>query len=490
MSNTLLDPVTIKPHVGARSMGGKLCLINQKRREVWVCGGMSLRIWERLSQKQTIEQIAVAFSEKYQVAAEKVKNDVTNFLEQLWQRQIVDLTGRDDVLDEDRAAMVKEVPHNLNGKMYEVALNANILFRVWFDLLIPCNLRCRHCYLDFSEKDIVPLADVYNYLDQLAEHGTPELVLTGGEIFLRKDLMEIIAYAESKGFLFELFTNGNYIDKRKADLLARHLIAAVQISVYGTTAETHEAITREPGTFNKSMTAAKLLIERGVPVRLEYHIQQDNYEDAFKFPEFAASIGADYKFDSKLVHNRNGSDNPLAYGVSVHQQAEIYRSKLMKHDTKIICTAAVSKARINARGDIYPCELMSTVVVGNLKQQTLKEIWASKSRQELREKILNYKPNRCHGCNHVSDCEPCAAMRGFGQEGHLEAPVSEACMLTTAGLVAHGQDLGENSPFRSLSNDSCMAAVLAEGKEMKARSQFRILNNPGNSHWGSSPSGK
>ncbi len=82
---------------------------------------------------------------------------------------------------------------------------------------------------------------------------------------------------------------------------------------------------------------------------------------------------------------------------------------------------------------------------------------------------MGYKPNRCHGCNHVSDCEPCAAIRGFGEPGHMEAPVSEACMLTTASLMAQGKDLGENSPFRILSNESnqgCMATVLAQARQL------------------------
>ncbi|MBL8149382.1 MAG: PqqD family peptide modification chaperone [Blastocatellia bacterium] len=473
---TNLDPVYIHPYIGSRAMGGKLCLINQKLREVWVCSGMSLRIWDKLRSGMTTSQIAQEFSDKYKVSFEKVQKDIAQFLQQLWEREIVELPDKGAISKAERAALVKELPHNLNGRMYEIAVNAKTLFRVWLDLLIPCNLRCRHCYLDFSEKDIVPLKDVCNYLDQLAEHGCPEVVLTGGEIFLRKDLLEIVAHAERKGFLFELYTNANYINKEKADQLSKYLIGAVQISIYGTTAPVHEAITRERGTFEKSINAAKLLIERGIPVRLEYHIQNDNFEDAFRFPEFATSLGADYKFDSKLVPNRNGSTEPLNYGVSLHQQAEIYKAGLLRREPNFVCTAAISKARISARGDIYPCELMNTVVVGNLRKQTLAEIWASQRRENLRHEILDYKPTRCGSCSHVSDCEPCAAMRGFGHDGHMEAPVSEACVLTTASLIAQDR-LELDSPFQALEDDSCMSALLSEVGQRKTRAPFKILNN-------------
>lgn len=474
-----ITSVQLRPHVGTRTIGKKLCLVNQKTREVWLCGGISPRIWERLQKGLRVPQIAEELGSKYRVPIEKVASDVNIFLEQLWQRQIVDLPYMEHISDDERASMLTEEAHNKSGKLYQEALDANTLFRVWLDLLIPCNLRCRHCYLDFSEKDIVPLAEVFSYMDQLADHGCPELVLTGGEIFLRKDLLEIVAYAERKGFLFDLYTNANFIDKNKADQLAKHLITTVQISIYGTSASIHEAITRKAGTFEKSINAAKMLIERGIPVRLEYHIQKDNFEDAFKFPEFATSMGAFYTFDSKLVPNRNGDTELLQYSVSVQQQAEIYKAGLMKREAKFICTAAVSKARISAHGDIYPCELINTAVVGNLKRNTLAEIWDSKWRTSLREKILGYKPNRCGGCNHVSDCEPCAAMRGFFlHEGHMEDPVSEACMLTTASLLSQGKELAPNSPFRALTGEpSCISTVMAQGEQRSRRASLPILRS-------------
>jgi MoaA/NifB/PqqE/SkfB family radical SAM enzyme len=442
-------------------MGKDLCILNLKRREAWIYSGSSLQMWRRLSEGAAPDEIAGAFSAKYNIPAEKIRRDVERFVEHLWTRGIVEIPGREHISDDERAAIVGEEPHNKSGKMYEAALNAQVMFRCTFDLLIPCNLRCRHCYLDFSEKDIMPFETVCNYLDQLADHGCPEIALTGGEIFLRRDLMDIVAYAESKGFLMDLLTNGNFINKDKADQLARHYVQAVQISIYGTTPELHEAVTMKAGTYDESITAARLLIERGIPVRLAYFIQQHNFEDAFKFAEFATAMGANYAFDTKLVPNRNGSTELLRHAVSLQQQAELYKSGLLTRETKFVCTAAVSKARITARGDVFPCELINTATMGNLRDQTLAQIWASQHRQELRQAILGYKPNRCGGCGHTSDCEPCAAMRGFNQEGHMEAPVSEACLMTTASLLSKGKHLDANSPFRQFADD-CVSSILSQ----------------------------
>jgi radical SAM protein with 4Fe4S-binding SPASM domain len=461
MNNIATIPVSIRPYIGVRRLGKSLCLYNLKRREAWVCKGSSLQIWQRLSQGASAEEIGSSFGARYNVPAEKIKADVVNFIEHLWRRQILDVAGRDHISDEERAASVTEQPHNKGSLMHETAIEAEVLAKCIFDLLVPCNLRCRHCYLDFSVTDIMPFNEVCDYLDQLADHGCPEIVFTGGEIFLRRDLIDIVAYAEQKGFSIILLTNGNFITEEKADQLSKYYMDAVQISIYGTTAELHEEVTRKEGTFEKSIAGARFLRERGVPVHFLYFIQQHNFEDSFRLPEFAAKIGATYAFETKLVPNRNGSMELLRHGVSLQQQAELYRAGLVSHESNFICTAAVSKARITANAEVFPCELINTVSLGNLKRQTLAEIWNSQRRTKMRHDILNYKPNRCGSCTHTQECEPCAAMRGFNQDGHMEAPVSEACLLTTASLLSRGKELDAASPFRQFTGD-CVQTIMSQ----------------------------
>jgi hypothetical protein len=66
----------------------------------------------------------------------------------------------------------------------------------------------------------------------------------------------------------------------------------------------------------------------------------------------------------------------------------------------------------------------------------------------------------------------------------MDAPVSEACLLTTAGLLAQGKELAANSPFRILNNENsdCVSAILAHGTEPEAKSPFRILTNQRPAH--------
>ena len=77
------------------------------------------------------------------------------------------------------------------------------------------------------------------------------LLFTGGEIFARADFLEIYTYAKEKGFLITLFTNGMMLTTRIADFLAEYRPFAIEITLYGATKETYEALTQIPGSLRK-----------------------------------------------------------------------------------------------------------------------------------------------------------------------------------------------------------------------------------------------
>jgi radical SAM protein with 4Fe4S-binding SPASM domain len=220
-----------------------------------------------------------------------------------------------------------------------------------------------------------------------------------------------------------------------AGQLSRYHLASIQLSLYGVTAPVHERITQKPGSFEKTMRGARLLIERGARVKFLYFIQRDNFDDTFRVGDFARTLGADYGFDTKLVANRNGSAGPLNYGVTPEQLAKLYRTGLRAPELAFQCSAATATARITADGNIFPCALINSQILGSLKKQTLAEIWASERRQAFRDAILNYRPERCRTCCLFEQCPPCAAMKGFDQrsERHTAGRFSaEGCMMAIA----------------------------------------------------------
>src|SRR2546425_9713977 len=145
------------------------------------------------------------------------------------------------------------------------------------ELTYGCNLRCVHCYNPTHQaKDELGTAQIKALIDQLIEAGGLDLAFTGGEIFTRRDLFEILAYAAAKGCLITLLTTATLITPRRADRIQALHPHCVEISIYGVTQATYERVTRIPGSFTRFMTGVRLLRERAVPLLIKMPVMTLN----------------------------------------------------------------------------------------------------------------------------------------------------------------------------------------------------------------------
>src|SRR5262249_52287734 len=80
-------------------------------------------------------------------------------------------------------------------------------------------------------------------LDEMAAAGCLWLLYTGGEIFARRDFLDIYTHARRNGFIVTLFTNATLITGKIADCLTEFRPLAVEVTLYGRTRETYERLT-------------------------------------------------------------------------------------------------------------------------------------------------------------------------------------------------------------------------------------------------------
>ena len=213
---TVMPPV-IRPHIATRTIGGKFCLVNQNRGEAWICSGVSRQIWEKLKQGSTVPEVAHGLAARYSIPQGSLNDTHGSSIRCGSAKFWMFPAGSISAAPNEQRWSPNRHNKDESGKLFALALNANTIFVAWLDLLIPCNLRCRHCYLDFSKTNILPLPKALSILDQLAESRHRGTRVDRRRDFLRKDLLEIVAHAEEKGFLFSLYTNGNFIDEKMAD---------------------------------------------------------------------------------------------------------------------------------------------------------------------------------------------------------------------------------------------------------------------------------
>jgi radical SAM protein with 4Fe4S-binding SPASM domain len=135
----------------------------------------------------------------------------------------------------------------------------------------------------------------------MAEEGCLWLLYTGGEIFVRKDFLDIYSYAKKAGFLITLFTNATLITPRIAEYLAVWSPFSIEVSLYGCTAGTHDRVTGVAGSFDDTMRGVRLLREVGLPPIMKTMVLKSNAHELWEMKRFIEEdLGLEFRFDAMI----------------------------------------------------------------------------------------------------------------------------------------------------------------------------------------------
>ena len=116
-----------------------------------------------------------------------------------------------------------------------------------------CNSKCVHCDIWKNRReDALTTEQWLRTLDGIRRWlGPANIVLTGGEIFLRRDVMAIVRHATRIGLVCEVLSNGLLIRRHHCEDLVEAQVDQVTISLDGVTPETHRAIRRVPRMYER-----------------------------------------------------------------------------------------------------------------------------------------------------------------------------------------------------------------------------------------------
>src|SRR5438445_7026267 len=153
-------------------------------------------------------------------------------------------------------------------EMNEKAMALGIPLSVHIDVTYRCNERCVHCYLDHDDKGEMTTAEIKGILDQLAEAGVFFLTFSGGEVFMRRDFLELVEYARRLSFNVKVKTNAVMIREYEAQQLKALGVERIQISVYSHRPDVHDAITKLPGSLKRTIKAIPFLKLQGPKVTM------------------------------------------------------------------------------------------------------------------------------------------------------------------------------------------------------------------------------
>jgi len=309
-----------------------------------------------------------------------------------------------------------------------------------FELTRHCNLQCLHCYIPIQQRSAKTLStkQVISALDELSRMGTLYLVFTGGEIFLRKDILTLCRHARRLRFDVRLFTNGTLISKRTAKQLAKIGISAVEISIYGRAA-THDAITRKTGSWEKSINAIKILSKAGVKTVIKMPLMTANICEKKYVQTLANKLKVKLQLDAIITTMSDGNKAPLSLRLPANELKKLFKPSRWPNNTKstefvgenLICSAGRNMLAIGADGTIMPC-IQLPLKLGNISRHPIAKLWSAFNPPV--RKLLSVHASGiavCGNCAMASFCQRCPGL-ALLEDGSLRGPSSTACLISCA----------------------------------------------------------
>ncbi|MBD3239372.1 MAG: radical SAM protein, partial [Chitinivibrionales bacterium] len=147
-----------------------------------------------------------------------------------------------------------------------------------------CNQHCRYCFYaeQMQTGPDLPTAAWLAFFGQLGSLGVRSVCLSGGEVFVRPDIWELIDAVIDNRMRYTLLTNGSLITEETVDRLSRGRyrvrLDSIQVSLDGSRAEIHDAC-RGAGSFEGAVRGLRLLREAGLPVTSRVTINRYNVGD-------------------------------------------------------------------------------------------------------------------------------------------------------------------------------------------------------------------
>ena len=329
----------------------------------------------------------------------------------------------------------------LMSRIGEKAARLHIPLNAHLDVTWRCNEGCGMCYLDHSVGGDMSTAEIKKTLDELAAAGALFLTLSGGEIMLRKDIFEIVAYARKLQFDVRLKTNGILVGEDEARRFAELGVREVHISIYSHKPEVHDGITRVPGSLERSLNAARHFRNQGLTVELRCPIMQPNAADYREVHQLALDMGVKSKFDAMVTPMMDGDRDPVdEFHVNLETLTAVIHDPLLagNDDEKcgppappdesalsgFPCTAGHAGCYITPQGDVTPC-VQFPMVCGNLRTASFTDIWyTSPDFLRLRE-LRSRDVAVCNTCSNFNACNRCPGLAYM--EGDMAGPSSLDC---------------------------------------------------------------
>jgi radical SAM protein with 4Fe4S-binding SPASM domain len=301
-------------------------------------------------------------------------------------------------------------------------------FAIGIDLCTYCNLKCKFCFHYKNEvmnqmMDMDLLKKIINDI-KIFKQKLKKISIGGfGENLIHPQFIDILKYiidSEITEYI-ELFTNGILLTEELCESIADSGLNQINISIEAVTDEGYLDVTGRKVDVNKlasiitylynykKITDKNLLIYiKIIDVGLKNKEEEKLFYDLFE-------NSCDYLFIEKAIDLYHDSGNETIAAIS--KQENRYGLSLKNNK---VCPLLFIAFNIHADGIVTPCcsDWNRTCIIGDIKKESVKDVWDGKLLREIRIAHLNHKKNEiplCKGCR-VYDLNSTDNIDGYEDE--------------------------------------------------------------------------
>ena len=302
---------------------------------------------------------------------------------------------------------------------------------VFWETTRACLLACRHCRADAIAEPLpgeLTTAEGLTFIDSLAGFGSPSpvLVLTGGDVLMRADLLELVRHARARRVPVAVSPSVTpLLDVAKLQALRDAGVKAASISLDGASAATHDGLRGIPGHFPQTLDAIRLLKRLGFTVQVNTVVRPEIVDELPQLAQLLVETGASIWEVFFLIQTGRGSNLPeltpaqneavCRFLVDVARTGLVVRTveapffrRVVAEDPDPPRTAQTKGTRdgkgivfVAHDGEVFPSGFLP-VSVGNVRDSSIVELY--RDSPLLRDIRAARFAGRCGVCSYADLC--------------------------------------------------------------------------------------
>ncbi len=361
-------------------------------------------------------------------------------------------------------------PHDSLGRsasprerLHRVAFAKGIPLTALVELTSRCNLRCIHCYgsrqSDSTTERELPTDRLVALMAELAGEGCLSVSLTGGEIGLRRGWADIAWAAKRSRMAVTLLSNGTVFTAEDIAEIRRLRVRKVCVSLYGASADLHDAVTHVEGSFETTLATIRALREAGVRCRLGTVLMKENDGEYKETLSLARELGCAFRADPTVFPRADGRTDVLEQRIPVERLRGFYSDSDVAPECLegllvdgIVaparpsvrnCGAGITTTFVSATGRVFPCVGFEPPF-GSVADADFHTVWRGSA--AVAHRSLMARPLAgCSECGVSTFCTQRCARNAQIEDGSPVGPSARACEVAHLLYDMHAEGVGRTA---------------------------------------------